>query len=431
MVLVKGRQTDERGVTAVLVTVMSVVLLLAVGLVLDLGLARDTRGKSQNAADASALAAGNVLYDAAGAPDFDAALDAAKTYAAQNFDVSAADWTGCKDSGRLAYTPDPSPCISFDSALKPTKVRVRIPDREVETAFAGLAGVDRFTIATAARAALDRGGVLDCGLCVLGSGVEHDIQNGDATIHGGNIHFNGSVAVSNNGLIATDGVITVEGSARGGLANYSPDPVTGYPAIEDPLAKLALPPDMTALTRQTSPTDQCPTVPGIYAGRQLRGKTCTLSPGLYVVTGGIWDLAGNSATQLNGTGVTIYLTCSTSGQPRACAPGEQGATIDASGNATLALKGPTSGPLAGLSIVYDRNNAQTLRLTGNGAAGFTGTIYGKSLTLEMNGNGCATTFRAAIVVKDLTMAGNPSCLVARYVPSENWQPPPGKLRLDH
>jgi hypothetical protein len=412
------------------VALIAVVLLLAVGLVVDLGLARDTRGKSQNAADASALAAANVLYDDAGSPDFVAAVDAAMAYAEQNFDVSAADWAGCTDSGHLAHTPDVSPCISFDSVSAPTKVRVRIPDREVNTAFAGLAGVDSFTIATAARAVLDRGGVLDCGLCVLGSGVEHNLQNGDATVHGGNIHFNGSVAVSNNGLVATDGIITVEGSASGGLANYTPDPRTGYPAIDDPLATLALPPDMTGLTRPTIPPSGCPPGPGIYSGLNLRNKTCTLPPGLYVVTGGIWDLAGTGETQLNGVGVTIYLTCSSSGLPRACAPGEQGATIDASGNGKLAIKGPTSGPLAGLSIVYDRNNNQTLRLTGNGAAGFTGTIYGKSITLEMNGNGCASTFRAAIIVKDLTMAGNPACLVAQYVPSENWEPPPGELRLD-
>ncbi|MFC5729797.1 MULTISPECIES: pilus assembly protein TadG-related protein [Nocardioides] len=431
MVLVRRHDRDERGAAAVLVAVMGVLLLLMVGLVLDLGLARDTRGKSQNAADASALAAGNVLYDDAGSPDFGAAVAAAKAYAGQNFDVSPADWSACTDSGRLAHTPDASPCISFDSVSAPTKVRVRIPDRRVDTAFAGLAGIESFTIATAARVVLDRGGVLDCGLCVLGSGVEHDLQNGDATVHGGNIHFNGSVAVSNNGLVATDGNITVEGSASGGMANYSPDPRTGYPAIDDPLATLALPPDMTGLTGQTIAGNECPPGPGIYSGLNLRGKTCTLPPGLYVVAGGLWDLAGNTATQLNGTGVTIYLTCSSLAQPRQCAQGEQGATIDASGNATLAIKAPTSGPLAGLSIVYDRNNSQTLRLTGNGGAGFTGTIYGKSATLQMNGNGCASTFRAAIIVNDLTMAGNPSCLVARYVPSENWAPPPGELRLDH
>jgi hypothetical protein len=407
---------------------MVVVLILMAGLVLDLGLARDARGKSQNAADASALAAGNVLYDDTGLPDFVAAVDAAMAYAEQNFGVSAADWGGCTDAGQLAYTP--APCISFDSASEPTKVRVRIPDREVNTAFAGLAGVDKFTIATSARAILDRGRVLDCGLCVLGSGVEHDLQNGDATVHGGNIHFNGSVAVSNNGLVATDGTITVEGSASGGLANYTPDPRTGYPAIDDPLATLALPPDMTGLTRPAIPPSGCPPGPGIYSGLNLRNKTCTLSPGLYVVTEGIWDLAGTDVTQLNGAGVTIYLTCSSSGLPRACAPGEQGATIDASGNGTLAIKGPTSGPLAGLSIVYDRDNTQTLRLTGNGGAGFTGTIYGKSVTLEMNGNGCASTFRAAVIVNDLTMAGNPACLVTQYVPSENWEPPPSGLRLD-
>ncbi|WP_158296525.1 DUF7305 domain-containing protein [Nocardioides albidus] len=426
---VSRRRPDQRGAVAVLAALLGVVLVLAAGLVLDLGMAWHTRGDSQNAADASALAAGNVMYDAAGAPQVTAAVAAAKDYAAANFGVTAADWSGCTDPGHLAYTPDSSPCVSFDSATRPTRVRVRMPSRRVATAFASLAGVDRFTIATSARATINPGGSLDCALCVLGSGTTHDLQNGDATIHGGNIHFNGSVEISSNGLVATDGKITVEGTASGAMANYTPNPLTGYPAIQDPLATLALPPDMSGLIRRT-PVDSCPPGPGIYSGINMRGKVCTLPAGLYVVTDGIWDLAGNDVTVLQGTGVTLYLTCSSYGAPRACVPGEQGATLDASGNGTLAITAPTTGPLAGLAIVYDRNSASTLRLTGNGGAGFTGTIYAKSGTLEMNGNGCASMFHAAIVVKDLTMAGNPSCLEASYVPDQNWKPAPSDLRLD-
>ena len=56
----------ERGAVAVLVAICFTVFVLLVALVVDLGLARDTRRVSQNAADASALAGANSLYPAAG-----------------------------------------------------------------------------------------------------------------------------------------------------------------------------------------------------------------------------------------------------------------------------------------------------------------------------------------------------------------------------
>ena len=53
---------DEQGAIAILVAMTSVVLFIIAAMVVDLGLARDTRRQSQNAADASALAAANALY---------------------------------------------------------------------------------------------------------------------------------------------------------------------------------------------------------------------------------------------------------------------------------------------------------------------------------------------------------------------------------
>ena len=53
---------DEHGAVAVMVSPASqCILFVAAALVVDLGLARDTKRQSQNAADAAALAAGNVL----------------------------------------------------------------------------------------------------------------------------------------------------------------------------------------------------------------------------------------------------------------------------------------------------------------------------------------------------------------------------------
>ena len=220
----------------------------------------------------------------------------------------------------------------------------------------------------------------------------------------------------------------MQGTASGPLENYTPDPLTGQAAVADPLVDFTLPPDMTGLTVKTDP---CTQGPGIYGSVDLRSRTCTLAPGLYVVAGSSgtkWDLSGNVTTQLLGTGVTIYMTCGTPSAVVACTSGQQGATIDASGNASLGFTAPTSGPLAGLALAMDRNNSSTLRLAGNGASGMKGTIYMPKGTLQMNGNGCAT-IDSLIIVGDLTMNGNPACLKSGYLPSDNVEFAPGSMQL--
>jgi Flp pilus assembly protein TadG len=424
---------DQRGAVAVIVAICSVMLLGMAAFVVDLGHARDSRRIAQKAADASALAAGNELYlnnVSAFSPRITQAVDAAKAYALNNYGVTDAEWASCTDSGKLAYVPASStPCISFDQQAKPSLVRVRIPVRHVAAPLARVFGLSTIDVAARARAALDPLAKSKCALCILGS-MSHDLQNGDATASGGDIAFNGSVTVSNNGLVATDGKITVEqlNGAYGPLGNYTPTPTTGVPKATDPLAFVSLPPDMSSLTVKTNP---CTQGPGLYGSFDMRGLTCTLSPGLYVVAGSsaVWDLSGNSDTKLLGTGVSLYLTCGTPTIPAPCASGASGATMDVTGNGQIGFTAPTSGPLQGLALVMDRNNSSTLRLAGNGASGLKGTIYMPSGTMQMNGNGCAN-IDALIVVKDLTMNGNPTCLRSTYLPSDNVTFPPDSLHLD-
>jgi Flp pilus assembly protein TadG len=423
------RRRDEHGAVAILVAVVAIVLFVIAAMVVDLGLARDTKQQSQAAADASALAAGNVLYSSTSTtPNFAAAVAAAKAYASNNFNVDNTAWAACTDAGKLAYTvPSETECISFDQAAKPTLVRVVIPEREVSTGLGVLAGVTRIDISTEARAALEPPG-LPCILCVLGSGLNHDLQNGDVLAQNGNVHFNGNVSVGTNGLVVTNGQTTVEGTAAGSLSNYTPDPTTGVSPIPDPLAFLALPPDMSTLAVRTG--SPCTQGPGKYGSFNFPNSLCTLTPGVYVIagSGAQWANSGNANSIIAGSGVTLYFTCGTSTTPAPCATGEQGAWLDLTGGGSITITPPTSGPLQGVSIAYDRNNTRDLRLTGNGVAGMKGTIYARSGTLEMDGNGCTAT-NAAVVVNDIEMNGNPSC-ISVVADTSSPVPPPAGLHLD-
>jgi hypothetical protein len=291
--------------------------------------------------------------------------------------------------------------------------------------------VDEIDVSTVARAAVDPEPALPCGLCVLGRNVTHNLQNGDVYVDSGNAHFNGSVDVSSQGLVVADGSITVEGTASGGYARYDPDPTTGVAPIADPLGHVNLPPDMTGLPNRGTTGDPCTLGPGIYGGnRNLNNTTCILQPGLYVIHGGTWDLSGNgTSTLLKGTGVTLYFTC-TNGAPRACGVNENGATIDFSGNGRMEISGPTTGPLKGMAIAYDRNNTAELRFTGNGSGGMSGAVYAPAAKLRINGNGCANPYQTIVVVKEIEFNGNPACIRVDYDPAFNPQADRGRVWLD-
>ena len=115
---------------------MTVVLFGVAALVADLGQARVVRGEAQAASDASALAAGNALYlSGRQTADVTGAIAAAKSYAAKTYHVDAAAWASCTDASALAYAAPDTPCISFDDAVQPTKVRVVVPVRGVNLVF--------------------------------------------------------------------------------------------------------------------------------------------------------------------------------------------------------------------------------------------------------------------------------------------------------
>ena len=85
------------------------------------------------------LAAGNALsLNTSGTPKFAEAVAAAKSYAVTNFGVTEPEWAACTDSSQLAYAPSSTPCISFNSATKPTQVRVKTPNRTVALTFGKL-----------------------------------------------------------------------------------------------------------------------------------------------------------------------------------------------------------------------------------------------------------------------------------------------------
>ena len=425
------RRRDEQGAVVLLVVTMSMIIFGIAALVVDLGQARVMRQEAQAASDASSLAGMNALYLAGTpTPDLPGAVTAAKDYAADNYGVTEADWDACVDPAPLAHLPDPSEtCLSFDDATAPTQMRVIAPLKTIELNFAAALGFDTLQVSAVAQAKMRLGGQADCGLCVIGHDY-HDFQNGDAFISGGDVSINGDVNIQNNGLVSTDGVISVEGSATGPLDGYTPDPLTGQEPVDDPLENYPMPAaPFGGLTAKTDPCGAGPTHgPGIYGAINFPNGTCVLQPGLYVVTGK-WQFSGGAGLDAT-AGVTLYFTCgSTSAVTPCAAPGQAGGWLDGSGNGNLRITAPTSGDTKGLAIAYDRLNTSQFNLSGEGTSQVIGTIYGYSMKLRYDGNGCGTTNQALIVVKQLEFNGSPACLKSSYTLSSNVYVPPDQLRL--
>ena len=424
------RRSREDGAVAVLVAGLTLVLFGIAALVVDLGLARDTRRQAQNAADSAALAAGNALY-LAGVANPVAAIAAAKEYAAENFGTTDQQWATCSDSERppgFVTVPGQTRCISFNGLPAPTEVRVVVPSRRVNTPLARMLGIATVDVGAYAQAAIDPGGRAACGLCIIGAG-EHVVQNGDITVTGTSIYVNGSLDSNPQmEMTATGGQIYLEGSKpREGY--FSPEPYTRQRPIPDPLAFLTLPPPTTGLQAKTVSACSSSGGPGIYESLELT-KNCVLSPGVYVVTGSNHD-SGQTAVTANG--VTFYFGCqddsSSSPRVRSCSAGEKGGNLLLTGQASLAITAPVTGPTAGRAMVADRNNSATFGWRGNGVAKSSGTIYLKNGTLDYRGNGAGAAMDSLVVVGDMEFSGTPSGFNLEYNDASNVDLPAGALNL--
>jgi hypothetical protein len=195
------------------------------------------------------------------------------------------------------------------------------------------------------------------------------------------------------------------------------------------LGFLTLPLVTTGLTPKTVSACSPGGGPGIYKSLDL-SKDCTLTPGLYVVTGSNHD---SGQTQVTANGVTLYFGCqdASSDLPklRACTDGEEGGDLLLTGQATMDITAPTTGPAAGLAVVADRKSTATLGWRGNGAAQSTGTVYLKSGRLDYRGNGAGAAMDSLVVVGDMAFDGNPSQFDLVYTEARNVQLPAGALHL--
>jgi hypothetical protein len=403
--VVRLDRRDEGGAVAILVAVLATVLFGLAAIVVDLGYARTIKSDAQSTVDAASLAGAGILSKVSNpAAPFTSAIDAIKASAQENFGTTAADWAACS-----ATPPTPkwkqggsgTDCILFNNnANNPTKLRVVLPGKHVDSFFGGLIGYGGMDVGATAQATIREEDVPGCALCVrnlldTAGAVNVDGNAFDPTSSSSSSAGSGLVRPGGSITVQPDGAITFGSPptpASG--SSYSPSPLVR--PVTDPLAgkpmpqlfpdPLALPATANTVTCGLSPGDVPSLAAGIYRNIKVTGP-CDAT-GIIVVTGNFTGLHVYAGGHLSAMSSVIQLSCGTRLSPSTCNPSQFGGRlrIDPGGSISM-FASPFS---TEFSVVADPENRSAMTI--NGDLSVDKAIYGRSAALRLGANASVSGF---------------------------------------
>jgi hypothetical protein len=157
-VIQRLRRHDEGGAVLIIFAISAVVIFSFIALAVDISHAFVERRDSQSTADVAAIGGALTLIDNSESSYFKAItlVDEVQDLAEKNLG-SGLNWEGCADPDRpseftvgandifVKFLDDQyTECISWSADW--SKVRVKVPDRQVDTFFAGIMGVDSIAV---------------------------------------------------------------------------------------------------------------------------------------------------------------------------------------------------------------------------------------------------------------------------------------------
>jgi hypothetical protein len=448
----RSARDDERGAVAILVAASLVVLGMSSAMAVDLGNLAQLHRHAQYTVDNAAISGADLLEQ--GTDTLAQVVTATEGYVNENWgNLPSSAWDTCPaiPSGFTAPSGLGENCITFNGTA--TAISVEFPPRPVPFTLARLGGFTSGTVGAQATAVLVPG-TAPCALCLLGpAGLTlSDTGTGTFTVTdttgnaGITVNSSGTPAAqinSNSGTIVAPQIGVVGTYQQKKTGSFQPTPQTGVAAVPDPLGNLPAPTPATTTipSASYSCTSACGTLPagtygnislggngsltippGNYSGISVIGSaTLTLESGSYFITGPFSVGGTGGASIQEDGGVLLYFTCSSGGQIVACAGGGQsGGSISLTGTGDMNLAPQTTGPYAGLTVFYDRNDNAGITLSGTPGLQFSGTVYAKDSTLALNGTGA--TLASYIIVNSATISGSGSIGV-NYDASQNIAPP--------
>jgi Flp pilus assembly protein TadG len=434
--LLKRRRTRpltqrlRRGAVLVITALLLPVLLGVTGLVIDVGLMLVLSRRTQNAADAAAMAAAVDLLQGRSAT---VARATAQAYVQTHNGLSTATVTTNIPPSRGPYAGNSRFVeVIVQSPLQTVLIQVLGVNRGQTVRRLAVAGM-RPIGATPGVIALNpnaRPGIsLGGGSSLRVNGTIIVNSEGGGLDEWGSPIGNGNSGVamsaSNNATIQANDIQVVGGvNTPSNFLNYDPSnpnsPLhTRAMPVPDPF--LYLPPPM--VSNGANPTvypavsvsgsDSVTLGPGVYPSIKISSGTVVFQPGIYIIRGGDLQVTEEKVTA---NGVMFYLTGSdynvSTGWPDiadlAKAPPADGNPSFGSVTINAGLKfwglDNTSSPFNGMLFYQRRLNTNAFSLQGNSSAGnLSGTIYTKWAQMKISGQG---NYGAQFVVNDVALSGN-------------------------
>jgi Flp pilus assembly protein TadG len=454
----------SRGQIIVLFALALAALFAMAGLLLDGAHALTLRRKLQDAGDAGALAAANLIQTSPKGCASGGTPRTALVTAAQ--DAVHASMPGIPNSAISVTCP-----AGQDNWV----VQVDVLDHSPGF-FGGVVGIHGYDVRTTSQALNGsktsvKYSVVELDPSNLGwpngqRGCPSVLFSGSNTvIFDGSLQVNSACAAGNGGALGTNGnsavvqvnngsIISLVGGYQPGALTISPAPLTGQPALKDPLRNLVAVPYSSwgaSLTRASSQTvlsgGATVLLPGIYVGGILMKNSAIayLQPGIYVMKdatngdGGLQIGSQNKvysipSTATSTTDATWATDCTTTNcgvliynAEMACASGSPKDQVSVGAGATLKLR-PYNHSVDGtntndatydnLLLWQDKTPVPTascvqppIALSGGGQMNISGTLYAPNAAVQMSGNsggagGSSVDITLQFISWDLSFNGN-------------------------
>lgn len=381
---------DQSGQVLILTALLTMVLLAAMALAVDVGLLFRAKRNLQIVADAAATAAAQNL-------NFGLSASTAAQAAATRNGVT----NGVGGAVVTVYSPpNDGPNTSCASCVE---VIVSEPN---PTAFVGMiTGSSSVTVSARAVGGTSAGKGCVYALNTTGQAID-DTASGNISLPSCGILDNSSSNASNNEALVNTGSGTITASSIQVVGGYSeshpgtisPTPLTGAIPVSDPLSGLVAPTFNSASCLSDPHVNSTSTIGPASSGGTIcyngltisaGSGTVTLNPGIYVING---KLSFTGSAAVTGTGVTFYLP-------------SNGDQISMTESGAVTLSAPTSGTYNGILFYQDRSDTTGMTISASGASTFKGIIYGKKANLSLSGS-AGTNFYASVVVGSISFTGS-------------------------
>jgi Putative Flp pilus-assembly TadE/G-like len=396
---------DEDGQSVVVVAVfLAVVGLGFIGFALDTGNLMREKRMAQSAADAAAVAAAEEVYSGRSANKQTVANAVAKL---NGFDTTLAT--------NPATVTFPTPTGSFSGAIA---VNVSMP---IQTFFLGAFSSRFATQVVSATGTAGGGTISQTCVCLDGTSGQTLTLSNNATLNASgcgvidNSNSSSSVGLT-GGSTLTAISMGLWSTTWTSASNVNNGATTGSTTIVEPAPKCT--PTLPAAPTYSS----CVADPGGSYGTftfgpasssgticyqnltvGANGSTCTLNPGIYVITGTLhFESGANGHSNLGGNGVLFYLA------GNANVVIDNGANLNlVAGNSAILGGGtaPDLGVYDGIAIYQASGNTSALSIQGGSSSYINGALYAPSATVSL-ANGSSMTYPiGGIVASSLNMAG--------------------------